>query len=330
MNKLPIIDLHCDLLSYLVNTPNGTPNDVDSIGAAIPHLKAGNVKAQTLAIFAATKDGSRAFGQAQFERFQQLLDEQVFVDLAQVSDWDELAASDQIGARFAIESGSAICEEEGPLEQAFNRLVEWEQSGHKPLYISFTHHPENRFGGGNYSDNVGLKSDGKALLEYLDGRGICVDLSHASDALAEGIFAHKAQQSLDVPIIASHSNFRHISGHVRNLPNELAQEIIHQGGLIGMNGLRDYIHPSDPMVWLEHFQYAMDLGAEKSIAWGVDFFGTDFIADPARFPLFLPEMENASCYPFWNQAWLDRGISEDQLTDMAWRNAWNFMDSLAR
>ena len=62
-------------------------------------------------------------------------------------------------------------------------------------------------------------------------------LSHTSDALAHDIFNHIDKHKLAVPVIASHSNFRSVSDHVRNLPDEIANEIVNRNGLIGMNFL---------------------------------------------------------------------------------------------
>jgi microsomal dipeptidase-like Zn-dependent dipeptidase len=64
-----------------------------------------------------------------------------------------------------------------------SRLDEIVRACKKLFYISFTHHTENRFGGGNYSDNIGLKKDGEQLLEYMDGKSIAIDFAHASDQL---------------------------------------------------------------------------------------------------------------------------------------------------
>ena len=47
----PIIDLHCDMLSYLSRIENADPNNSEEIGCSIPYLKEGNVKIQTLAIY---------------------------------------------------------------------------------------------------------------------------------------------------------------------------------------------------------------------------------------------------------------------------------------
>ncbi|MDH3712043.1 MAG: membrane dipeptidase, partial [Cyclobacteriaceae bacterium] len=113
---------------------------------------------------------------------------------------------------------------------------------------------------------------------------------------AYGIFDHIDKHNLDIPIIASHSNFRSVCDHVRNLPNELAHEIIERGGLIGMNFLRDYVHDKKPEVLVDHIKYGWDLGALDQLAFGADFFYVINFPDPSRFPLFFPELSNATHY----------------------------------
>ena len=75
------------------------------------------------------------------------------------------------------------------MQEAFVRLDTLIREIGPILYISLTHHGENRFGGGNKAD-AGLKDDGEALLDYIDGKHIAIDLSHTSDALAHGIVNH--------------------------------------------------------------------------------------------------------------------------------------------
>ena len=41
--KKPVIDLHCDLLSYLTRS-NSSIYNTEDMGCAIPYLKEGNVK----------------------------------------------------------------------------------------------------------------------------------------------------------------------------------------------------------------------------------------------------------------------------------------------
>ena len=59
--KNPVIDLHCDLLTYLTR-PNTTIYKTEDVGCAIPYLKEGNVKLQIMAIFAPTEEKSHEFG----------------------------------------------------------------------------------------------------------------------------------------------------------------------------------------------------------------------------------------------------------------------------
>ena len=71
--KKPVIDLHCDLLSYLTRS-NSSIYNTEDMGCAIPYLKEGNVKLQVMAIFAPTVEKSHEFGLQQSELFKRLND----------------------------------------------------------------------------------------------------------------------------------------------------------------------------------------------------------------------------------------------------------------
>ena len=47
--RLPIFDLHCDLLSYLAHRPDPDAFTPD-LGCSIPNLRRGNVRFQVMAI----------------------------------------------------------------------------------------------------------------------------------------------------------------------------------------------------------------------------------------------------------------------------------------
>lgn len=272
----------------------------EEIGVSVPRLREGNVQTQVMAMYTPTATGSTATGISQQEHFHNMTAPGQPFD--RIEEANDFARKESIGVLLSIENASGFAEEEGPLD--FGLLERYIREAGPLAYISFTHHDENRFGGGNYSDNVGLKRDGMALLEWLDGKRIPVDLSHSSDALAHGIFSHVDSQRLDVPIIASHSNFRPVCDHVRNLPDELAKEIIHRKGLIGINFLRAYIHDTDPDKLDEQVAYGWSLpGAESCLALGADFFSWVGFPWPERFPLFFEEHSHAGTYPSLLQKW---------------------------
>lgn len=298
---IPVFDLHCDLLAYLVKTPGASIHDAEAIGAALPHLQAGGVSKQVLAIYAPTGAGSSQLAAQQVARFAELAQLPQFHPICSKAD---LANRNSIGIVPAIENASGFCEEWEQLEVGFRRLATWINELGTLAYISLTHHDENRFGGGNYAPGVGLKPDGEALLDFLHAKNIPVDLSHASDALAEGIFTYLTRQRLDIPVIASHSSFRTVHAHARNLPDELALEIFHRGGIIGINFLRAYVHPSRPHRLLAQVAYGWHLpGGPDGLALGADFFATADFPDPSRHPLFFQQHANASQYQKLLASW---------------------------
>jgi membrane dipeptidase len=324
----PVIDLHCDLLSYLVEVRDSHPCSRTDIGCALPHLREGRVGLQVLAAFAATKAGSADCAERQSDAYESLLRGWPET-LSRVSNPEEARASlhsDKIGILFGIENASGLSAEGEPLRKAFQRLERIIAKTGRVFYISLTHNDENRFGGGNNS-SAGLKEDGRVFLEYLDGKRIAVDLSHTSDALAQGILNHVDKKRLDIPVLASHSNFRSIFDHPRNLPDEIAGELIRRNGLIGMNFLRAFVHPDNPDTLLQHIRYGLDLGAEKSLCFGADFFCTKSHPDRARMPFFFREHENAGTYPHILSA-LRNSMDPGQRKALAYENALTFIDGI--
>ena len=155
-----------------------------------------------------------------------------------------------------------------------------------------------------------------------------MDLAHASDRLAEDIFSYTDKQGLKLPIMASHSNFRTVWNHVRNLPDELAQEIINRGGLIGINFLRAYVDDEHPETLYNHFSYGKGLGAQSRLALGADYFYTKDFHDTSRYPLFHPEYENASCYPQVLNSLEEKGWAQEEVKKISWNNVKSFLIKL--
>lgn len=324
MNK-PVIDLHCDLLSYLT-LPNSGIYKTEDIGCAIPYLAEGNVKLQIMAIFAPTEDESHQFGLKQSEIFKNLNEADNGLFRFEKQHLKNFGNNENIGMLAAIESGSAFCDENIPLKEGFENLEKIIKNVGDVMYISFTHHSENRFGGGNYSD-VGLKKDGKALIDYLQGRKIAIDFSHTSDALAYDILEYLSKENIKIPILASHSNYRPVFDHPRNLPNDIAQEIIHQNGLIGLNFLRAFVNPDKVEALEEHAAHGLFLGGENAVSYGADYFYTKNNLDESRLPFYYKKHENASCYAQINVD-LERKFGEEQTDKISSLNALSFLQRL--
>ncbi|WP_205501358.1 dipeptidase [Rufibacter psychrotolerans] len=325
--RLPIVDLHCDLTGYLAWIPGSTPMDVDIIGCAIPHLQAGRVRLQTMAFFTPTEPGSAAFTlkQAQLFRENLLQNQDVFTLVRPRELAAQVLHADRVALVAAIENASGLCEEDEPLGLAFTRLEQIIQLAGPLLYISFTHVDENRFSGGNFTPGIGLKSDGEELLRYLSGKRIAVDLAHTSDAAAYDLLNFIDKHGLDIPIIASHSNFWVVHNEARNLPPELVQEVVRRQGLIGINFLKKFVHPTRPEVLLEHIRHGFE-HAPQALCFGTDFFQESGIMEGGE-SYFHPQHRNAAQYQTILET-LKEQFSAEQLSALSYGNAVHFMERL--
>lgn len=323
----PIADMHCDLLSFLAVVPGADPFDKNQIACAFPWMQEGGVKMQVMVIYTTVDSGSRALATKQAAIFDELLrKEKETVCRFDGDFFRNQSEKSPIGIIASVENAAGFGTENSTWPEIYQQFDSIVQKVGPLAYISLTHHTENRFGGGNYTEGIGLKEDGKRLLDYMAGKRIPIDLSHTSDLLAEGILKHIDRHHLPIPVIASHSNFRSIWNHKRNLSDEFAQEIIDRGGIIGVNFLRAFLDNEVPERLFEHLLHGVKLG-ENSICFGADFFYTKDFPDPSRHPFYFPLAENAGKYPFILEQ-LSKQLSEVQLRKMAFENVFNFYQKL--
>ena len=315
---MAIVDLHCDLLGYLAHK-SGRSVLSSEPRCSYPQLKEGNVKLQVLTMASMTDPQSALFGQAQRKLFMELPAACPMVHFN-----GEL--TDEVQIIGAYENASAFCSEDEPLEEGLKRLKS--TLNEMPLlYISLTWNGENRFGGGTGS-SAGLKDDGKTLVEFLSGKGVAIDFSHTSDALADDLFNFLERKNLTLPVMASHSNFRAVQNEPRNLPDPFALEILRRGGIIGLVFFKLFVGPQFTTI-LEHIAHGISLGAEDQLALGADFF---YDADWATAlkksgkPYgFFEEMSNSSCYPQLFD-FLSNQFPAPLLDKLSHQNALSFMN----
>jgi microsomal dipeptidase-like Zn-dependent dipeptidase len=286
----------------------------------------GGVVFQTLAIFSTTTYHSVDNGRSQVHAFLQLLKE--YPTLFSLTPPER----SQIQISAAIENASTFATEAEPFDNALKRLEEFLRLLGSILYIGLTWDHENRFGGGNQT-NVGLKEDGKRLLQWMSGKKIAIDLSHTSDKLAYDIFNEIDKSALEIPILASHSNFRAVSNYPRNLPDEMAKEIIRRKGWIGLNFFAPFVHKSDPSAIVRHLEYGLDLGGEDTLCFGADFFcdadHPNISEKYQREAAYYPELGDSSTYPYVLDLFAEKlGINEELLGKIAFKNAQRLVGSL--
>ena len=319
---MDIADLHCDLLAYLAVDDQRSAYDEVS-RCSLPQLKRGNVLFQTLAIFTETGKKSVSSAEKQFTIFR-TLPKLYPDDFKRLTDLKIPKASGKINIAASIENASGLCAETEPLENCFIRFDQYRETAGPIIYISLTWNHENRFGGGNLSQE-GLKRDGELLLEYLDGKQIGIDLSHTSDALAHDIFNYIDKKGLKITPLASHSNFRAIADMPRNLPDTIAKEILKRGGLIGLNFFKPFIGKNFPDDFARQVDYARSLGALDQYCFGADFFyDGDLPASLYPFPFYYEHFADAGCYPYLI-SYLNDVFTTQEIEKIAHKNLAHFL-----
>lgn len=312
---MKVADFHCDLLAFLAT--NRTAYEEES-KASIPLLRQGKVVLQTLPIYSITQDNSTIFAEKQFQAYLEL-----------PIKYPECFGS-EIQTILSIENASGLCEEYVPLEIGLSRLRKWKDQVGKIAYLGLTWNQENRFGGG-CDTYVGLKSDGVELLYLLDELRIPVDLSHTSDKLAEDILNTIENKKLSIIPLASHSNFRKICPHKRNLPDDIAQAIAKKGGMIGLNFVRGFLGAEGKADFIRHIEHAHFLNLVDHFCLGADFFcdsETDLSSrrNPLR-PFFYDEFDTAACYPKLLE-FLKSYFPQSSLEKIAYHNLSKFLENL--
>lgn len=122
-------------------------------------------------------------------------------------------------------------------------------------------------------EDTGLTAAGRAVVEEGNRLGMIFDVSHLSDQSFWDLAELAAK-----PIIASHSNFRAVCGHSRNLTDDMAREIFRQSGMIGLNLCPGFVDEEKENQTVErlfaHLEHSLALGGEDHIGFGCDIDGT--------------------------------------------------------
>lgn len=240
------IDLHNDLLNYLLADAARTPRD-DGLECSIPKMIAGGIRVQVLAAFSLTPTDPRGL-ERQFHDFQTLRKKSKF-------------RSEQIQFLWAIEDAQQLLGESALGVSIPAKLNHFAQGGCAPAYVSLTWMHANEFGGGDRT-SIGISPKGKELLDILSDMNVSVDLSHASDALARDIIEYREQSNHTNGVLISHTCFRGVHNVPRNVSDDVARYVASKDGLIGLSFSKRQLGIAKELNVRAHYEYAVSLHEE--------------------------------------------------------------------
>ncbi|HET9530391.1 MAG TPA: dipeptidase [Blastocatellia bacterium] len=105
-------------------------------------------------------------------------------------------------------------------------------------YLTLTHSVNTDWAdsSGDQPKHGGLTDFGKDVVRELNRLGVIVDISHVSDKTFWDVM-----EVSRAPVIASHSSCRALSGHSRNMTDEMIKAMAKRGGVIQINYLDQFI-----------------------------------------------------------------------------------------
>jgi membrane dipeptidase len=199
--------------------------------------------------------------------------------------------------------------------------------------MTLTHSNDNSWAdssGNTKKANNGLSPFGKQVVAEMNRLGMIVDISHVSDkTFWDALEVSKA------PLLASHSSCRALSGHPRNMTDEMIKALAAKGGVIQINysttflsnelyeATQKNVPPEDrPKVsWekiVDHIDHAVKLVGPTHVGLGSDFDGTTVPVG----------MEDVSKLPKITEALLAKGYSEQDVTNILGGNLLRLMEQV--
>jgi membrane dipeptidase len=145
-----------------------------------------------------------------------------FAKLTSPDDIPAAGTGDRVLLALGMENGAPLGDELAALAAFHARGVR---------YITLAHSASNRISDSSYDPNrpwQGLSPFGEQVVAEMNRLGIMVDVSHLSDDAVDDVLRLSS-----VPVIASHSGFRHFTpGFERNLSDVQAKAIAAKGGVV--------------------------------------------------------------------------------------------------
>jgi membrane dipeptidase len=169
-------------------------------------------------------------------------------------------AAGDLAVAFDIEGMNA-------LDEAVDMVRFYYDLGVRQMVLAYN--LNNAGGGGCHDADTGLTDFGCAVIAEMNAVGMLVDCSHCGYRTSMG-----AMDCSKDPVIFSHSNARALRDHERNIRDDQAVRCAATGGVIGVNGINQFVGVDDISTAsiADHIDYYLDLVGGEHVGIGLDYF----------------------------------------------------------
>ena len=304
-----IVDSHCDSIQLV---------DRGRFPLVNPHnFSSRHLQLQFIAMFCIARDGdlNEAYKRAvrylgHFTISMQKESDKV-LQVRTYEDIERAFSENKHAALLAIEGGSAINGSKEVLKDFYHAGVRV----FGLAWLSNELAKSNRISEGE--EDTGLTDLGREIVAEGNDLGMIFDVSHLSDKSFWDLAGISKK-----PLIASHSNFRSLCQHSRNLTDDMARFIVEHDGMIGLNMYPEFIDENvDSQTvdrYFDHLDYCIDKFGSDNVGFGGDVDGTS-----GEYP--SPISEERSIHDQFLEVMYRRGYSDDIIEKFAYKNFMNFL-----
>jgi membrane dipeptidase len=194
----------------------------------------------------------------------------------------------KLAVSFDIEGANAIGDQLSLVQLYYDLGVRW---------MLMAYNLANRVGSGCMDpEDGGLTAFGKSLVDEMERVGMVVCCTHTGHRTAADVLSRATR-----PVIFSHSNASQVHPHARNIDDGLIRACAATGGVIGLNGIGDFLCPPGvdmTEAFVAHCDHVVQLVGPSHVGLGFDHvFDTEEVEDYLRAnpTMFPPELH---CIPF--------------------------------
>lgn len=174
-----------------------------------------------------------------------------------VGDIRDAKKSNRVAIAFDLEGSE-------PLDGNINLISLYYELGVRQMLLAYNQ--DNRASGGCMEGKIGLTGFGEDVVREMNRVGMLVDVSHMGyQATMDTIELSTA------PVIFSHSNPKGVQDHSRNISDEQIRACAKTGGVIGINGIGDFLGNTESITMVKHIEYIMDLVGPEHVGIGLDY-----------------------------------------------------------
>jgi membrane dipeptidase len=255
-----IVDTHIDAPGMLMDGWRDLGVEAQGREFDYPKARAGGLDVAFMSIYTSPKqdaDGSAwQVANGMIDSVEALVQRHPdrFALLRSPRDVGTLRKGDRVLLPLGMENGAPIGDDLKNLQLFFDRGVR---------YITLAHSAANRIADSSYALERkwhGLSPFGKQVVAEMNRLGIMVDVSHISDESAREAIALST-----VPVIASHSAFRHFTPDFeRNISDELAKAVADKGGVVQVPFGTAFVDPKGAADTQAHFRAINDFNQRNA------------------------------------------------------------------